>query len=320
MVQSKVATVLKIIGENRFDTVAANLFQDISRKKIKSIIDKGGAYLNKKRIMIAKTKVKIGDKIELFWEENKSSDGRPVPLKIQNKLNSESVVFENEIFLVIDKPAGIPSQSTLTSSQDTILHALESLDKNKYKASQLYLVHRLDKDTSGLMIIAKDKNTQKKFEALFKERKIIKKYGALALNSPKNMNGIIDFPIAKDQSRKNCYFAVMNKKGKMRDAKESFTEYKVLNIYGKKEISYIECIPKTGRTHQIRVHLAALGCPLLGDKTYSQNIYGHRFFQIALRHMLHAKQLEFELDGKKFDFQSSLPEDFVRIIKIVENT
>jgi len=325
MLKSKKSLVTSEYNSQRFDTVAAELFEDMSRKKIKAIIDAGGAYINKRRVIIAKTLVKTGDKIEIFWEENAQNLSNPsshsvtsVNKTLGTYISKETCIFENEDFFIINKPAGISSQATLTSDKDSIIFALNKFDENKFNLKKMFLVHRLDKETSGLMIIAKNQNYQNIFENLFRDKKINKTYDAICYFTPKNMEGEINFPIAKDNARKNCYFAVTNIKSKIKDQKQSSTYYKVTKVFKNNEASLIRCNPKTGRTHQIRVHLSAIGCPLLGDKTYSQNIYGHRFSQIAIRHMLHASELEFEVNGKIFHFTSKLPEDFLRIINALE--
>lgn len=326
MLKSKSAKITGQYNGERFDIAAAALFEDLSRKKIKAIIDSGGAYINKKRIIVAKTSVKSGDKIEIFWEEKQSDnkntgacDQYLLKNTIGTFLDKKTLIFENDDFFIINKPAGIASQATLSSSKDNILHVLSNYDPNKFDINKMFLVHRLDKDTSGLMIISKNKEVQNKFEDLFRDKKIKKSYDALCFYVPKKLEGEILFPIAKDNSRKNCYFAVTNPNSKTRDAKSAETSYLVRKTYKNGEASLITCMPKTGRTHQIRVHLSAIGCPLLGDKTYSQNIYGHRYSQIALRHMLHASNLSFEMNGENFEFIAPLPEDFQRIIKILEN-
>ena len=326
MLKSKSAKITGQYNGERFDIVAAALFEDLSRKKIKAIIDSGGAYINKKRIVVAKTTVKLGDKIEVFWEDkqdNGKNTGASNQYHLKNTigtyLDKETLIYENDDFFIINKPAGIVSQATLSSSKDTILHALSIYDPNKFDIHKMFLVHRLDKDTSGLMIISRNKEVQNKFENLFRDKKIKKSYDALCFHAPQKLEGNILYPIAKDNSRKNCYFAVTNSNSKIRDAKSAETNYLVKKIYKNGEASLINCLPKTGRTHQIRVHLSAIGCPLLGDKTYSQNIYGHRYSQIALRHMLHASNLNFEMNGEKFEFIAPLPEDFQRIIKTLES-
>ena len=317
MLKSLSAVISKNLDGERFDLAAVQLFPDVSRKKIKLILDSGGAYINKKRIQIAKYAVKQNDKIEIFWEEklNTHSDEKTISNKktsFQSAITIKNLIFENEQFFIINKPAGIASQATLTSSTDTIFHMLAALDSKKFNLSQMFMVHRLDKETSGIMIIARNKNIQKKFEDLFREKKIEKTYDALCFYAPKKPSDLISFPIAKDNAKPNCYFAVTNAKSKIKDAKEAQTEYKLIQNY-KNEACFIQCFPKTGRTHQIRVHLAAIGCPILGDKTCSQNIYGHRFAQTALRHMLHASHIKFQLEGKNYSYSAGLPEDFLQV-------
>ncbi len=325
MLKSVNAKITELLNGERFDIAAAQLFPQLSRKKIKIIIDSGGAYLNKKRIKIAKTAVKSSDKIELFWEETSSSAEQNVAvkqLKIKNNINislsSKNIVFENELFFIINKPAGIASQATLVSSTDTIFHLLNKMDPVKFNLKKMFLVHRLDKDTSGLMIIARNTLIQKEFEDLFRDKKVEKHYYAICFNIPKQNEGEINLPIAKDNSRKNCYFAITNPNSKNKNGKEALTRYSVVKYFKESNAALISCFPKTGRTHQIRVHLSALGCPLLGDKTYSQNIYGHKFYQLALRHMLHASHLKFQLAEQNYEFNSDLPEDFQYIIKTLE--
>jgi 23S rRNA pseudouridine1911/1915/1917 synthase len=321
MLKSKQILVPKECDGERFDIVAAKLFPEVSRKKIKLIIDSGGAYLNKKRIQIAKYQVKYNDKIEIFWQEVKEESSNK---NITNKKNSflselslKNIIFENELFIVINKPAGIASQATLTSSKDTIFYMLEKLDKVRFNTKNMFMVHRLDKDTSGVMLIAKSALIQKQFEDLFRDKKIIKIYDALCFYLPKKNTGIITYPIAKDRNKPNCYFAVTNTNAKIKDAKTAETEYKLIRNYSS-EASLIQCFPKTGRTHQIRVHLSSIGCPIIGDRTYSQNIYGHRYSQIAFRQMLHASTIRFELNSKNYEFSAPYPADFEEALSQLE--
>jgi 23S rRNA pseudouridine1911/1915/1917 synthase len=227
------------------------------------------------------------------------------------------VLAETQQFLVINKPAGLPSQATLTSSEDTVIHALCSQYPNKYKLDDLFLVHRLDKDTSGVMLIAKGRASQNQLEQFFLQRKMKKSYVALALGIPSALEGDLTWPIRKDSSRANTYMAVMGASSarsaqvKSKDVKSAITAYLVLKTFPKLQASFIECRPETGRTHQIRVHLQALGVPLFGDKTYANNVIGHPCGQWAARHMLHAQSISWqEADGRTFAFDAPLPDDF----------
>lgn len=315
MIQSRSIQVPDALDGQRFDVALSELLPDISRKKIKQIIDAGGAYLNKKRVVIAKFMIKKGDKIEIFWD-----DVRPLSNKSHAyKLESSTLIFEHPNFFVVNKPAGIPVQATLISSTDTFFYALQHMDPNKFKISEMFLVHRLDKDTSGVMLIAKNKIWQRKFEELFFDKKMKKTYDALCFQFPKEPNGKIDFAIAKDQTKKNQYQAILNKDSKIKDQKTAITMYSLIRNY-QSEASHVRCFPLTGRTHQIRVHLAAIGCPVLGDKTYAQNIYGNRFRQVALRQMLHASQIEFEMDGIAYKFEAPLANDFIAVVQQLEGS
>jgi RluA family pseudouridine synthase len=316
MLKTRSVKIQEHLDGQRIDLVAATLFENLSRKKIKSIIDFGGAYLNKKRVKFAKNLVRGGDLLEIFWEEDKS--GVALVGNFRNSVNKDTLIFENEDFFIINKPSGIPSQATLSSCHHHILKSLHDFDALKFQLKKMFLVHRLDKETSGLMILAKTKEIQKKIEELFKMRKIEKSYSCLCFFTPEKLEGRILFPIAKERSRRNCYSAITEKKFSKLHAKEAETIYCVKKVYKNREASFITCFPKTGRTHQIRVHLATLGCPILGDKLYSQNIIGHRYSQIALRQMLHASTLSFELKGKKFNFSSTLPEDFAQILDLLD--
>lgn len=301
MLQSKKATVPKAGHLKRFDMICVELFPELSRKKIKSIIDNGGAYLNKKRLKVAKSVVKIGDSIELCWDDKQSKNAA---------LTQENFIYENDDFIILNKPAGIAVQGTLESDNKTILHSIHKFNPKKYSLNQLFLVHRLDKDTSGLMIIAKTQETQKIFEDLFREHKINKTYKALCYFTPKESTGVINYPIAKDVSRKNTYFAVTTDK-KYPHQKSAETLYSIEKHFAH-NTCLIKCTPKTGRTHQIRVHLASIGCPIVGDKTYAQNIYGHPYAKIALRHLLHACELSFEFKKKNYFFESKFPSEMLK--------
>lgn len=298
----------------RLDLAAVELFPSLSRKKIKTIIDQGGAYVNKKRILFAKHEVRAGDKIELFWQGEAKASGEGPRDKFKKvaggaPFTAANILFESENFLVVNKPAGLASQATLESDKNTVIHAVHACDRNKYPLAKLMLVHRLDKETSGLLLIARNGKTREQLENLFKERKVQKTYEAIVLGQPRLDEGSVTLSIVKDNSRPNAYYASSNPKA--RDAKTAHTDFKVVERFARSQAALVECLPKTGRTHQIRVHMSALGCPLLGDKTYAQGVVGHPLAQSALRHMLHAKKLSFTLNkDESYSFEAPLPSDF----------
>lgn len=313
MVSQIKAQVPMALNGTRFDIAAAELFDGFSRKKIKLIIDRGGAYLNKKRILVAKKSVSSGDLIELFWDESRPLGGRSV------KHLPVAIIAHHNDFLVVNKPAGLPSQATLTSSEDTVIYALKEQYRELLSGCDLQLVHRLDKDTSGVMLIAKSKAGQARLEKLFVNRRIHKTYHALCFGVPKSVQGELKWPIRKDPSRPNTYVAVLSGAGKQArqglGEKSALTRFLVVNTFHQGRASLIECHPETGRTHQIRVHLQGLGVPLLGDKTYAVNVVGHPLAQLATRHMLHASALSWAEDGgEEFAFEAPFPDDFLNCL------
>ena len=328
MIQKKLAVVPNELDGQRYDVAAATLFPELSRKQIKAIIDAGGAYLNKKRIQIAKYAIARGDRLEVFWDEkpqppDTSATNAPRQKFVKHfsakALVAEDILFENENFLAINKPAGLASQATLTSSTETVAYAVQALNPAKYPVAQLFMVHRLDKDTSGVLLLARNIKWQKILEDLFRGREVEKTYEALCLHIPKIAKGDVSFPIAKNASRDNTYYAVLRPGAKGAQAKPALTHYRVERAFQKSDCAYVICYPKTGRTHQIRVHLQALGCPIIGDKTYSQNVVGHSQAQAALRQMLHARKISFKApDGTAFEFQAPLPSDFVECLERLE--
>lgn len=314
MIEKRLATVNTATDGERLDIAITILIPELSRKRSKALIDEGSVYINKKRILFAKHVVRKGDALEIFWEVKKQNS--EINLSASSKLNSNSILFENENFLAVNKPAGVPTQATLTSSHGTILHEIEKLDPQKFKLASLHLVHRLDKDTSGILLVARNAAWRKILEDAFREHKVQKVYEALCFAVPKKSEGSIDFPIAKNQSQHNAYYPVLGAGRKHADQKSASTRYEVVEAFEKIKASHVRCFPKTGRTHQIRVHLMAIGCPILGDKTYSQNVVGHPLAQVAFRQMLHAKSVQFKgPKGELFQIEAPLPADFLECLE-----
>ncbi len=169
------------------------------------------------------------------------------------------------------------------------------------------LVHRLDKDTSGLIILAKNSKIQKWLKRQFKNRRIIKKYLALAWCNLKDEKGIITKSISRSKNKNKIQ--TTSPIGKQREA---ITRYKVLKEYN--NYSLLEVMPKTGRTHQIRVHLSSIGCPVAGDKKYK--FKRQPCPKNLKRQFLHAKYLKFALPGGEIlEFNSNLPDELNKVLQ-----
>ncbi|MDD5431269.1 MAG: RluA family pseudouridine synthase [Candidatus Pacebacteria bacterium] len=222
-------------------------------------------------------------------------------------MESPQVIYENKDFLILNKPAGLlvhpaPGKEQENSLVDWLLKNYPEVWKvGDEPATRPGIVHRLDKDTSGIILIPRNQKTFEYFKDLFQSHKIKKTYLALVVGNMKQESGIINQPIGiKDGTMKRSAYS-----SKMQ--KPAVTEYKVVkrvNI-GKKEFTLLEVSPRTGRTHQIRVHLNFIGYPVVGDKLYG----GSRTKLKGLsRQFLHAWTLEFTApDGNRMKFEADLP-------------
>jgi len=214
------------------------------------------------------------------------------------------ILYEDSNILAIDKPSGIlvhpvPEQARYRAGPDerTIL------DIFKKKYPKLEIVHRLDRDTSGVMLLAKNKKTHEFLKKQFQNREIKKTYHTLVVGNLKKDRGVINKPIGRSPADFRRRLAGRGARGEMREA---ITEYKVLKRL--KNFTYIEVRPKTGRTHQIRVHMKYINHPIVCDTLY--NPKGSCPKDIS-RMALHAKSIEFKnLKGEVVKIESSLPREF----------
>ncbi len=253
--------------------------------------------IRKKNILInnSSTKanylIKLNDELRILNYHEKLYKNKIIykkNIKISKEILVEfkrSIIFENNDFIVLNKWSQIATQggSKIITSIDHIIKNINA---------QYRLVHRLDKETSGLLLIAKNINYAKKLSFLFKQKEISKFYIAICEGFPKNNISQIKLEI----------------KTKKLKTEDTLTNYKVLNK--NKRISSILFNPHTGKTHQLRIVSKNLGCPIVGDDKY--NVYS-KYTKENL--MLHAFALRFTIDKKKFEFISNLPDDFLKFIK-----
>ncbi|MCW5879152.1 MAG: RluA family pseudouridine synthase [Anaerolineales bacterium] len=218
------------------------------------------------------------------------------------------IVYEDKQVILINKPAGLVVHPAAGHSVGTLVHAvLGHAPEIEGMGGELRpgLVHRLDKDTSGLIILAKNERAQRSLQKQFQERSVSKTYLALTDGQPRTPSGRIEAPIGRDpQQRKRM--AVM-RAGKGREA---VSQYRTLETFP--EHSLLEVDLLTGRTHQIRVHLAFIGCPVVGDR-----VYGRRKASLPLeRHFLHAARLQIVLPGKRTPqlFEAPLPAELQAVL------
>lgn len=301
----------------RLDTLLADvLSKDHSRHRIKKGVENGAVLINGTVATKGSKKVKVGDRVTVHPEKIPSHAGdiRPVPAPSLPL----DIVYEDKDCLVINKPAGLLTHPTTTRLTGTLAGALIA----RYPAIAAVgesplrpgIVHRLDEDTSGLLVVAK---TQKAFEFLkrqFMGRTVRKTYIALVDGNPTQKEGVIEYAIRPSSTNpaKRVVVKHVPPRGAGIPVKSSVraaeTRYHVMESFGNR-FALMELHPKTGRTHQIRVHLAAIGHPVVGDTLYGSKTP-------APRHLLHAAYLEFErLNHKILKLESPLPEDFLSFIK-----
>jgi len=311
----------------RLDKFLAEKFPSFSRAFLKEQIKLGRILVNEKNIKKPFFILREGDRISFSpeFEFSKRTELQPNPAV------KFGVIYENENVIVIDKPAelsvhprqkkdGSPLESEIDSTLVSGLLARCPEIKNVGDAPLLRpgIVHRLDKDTSGVLIVAKNQKSFDWLKEQFKQRQVQKKYLALTLGEPENENGEITQNLARSKNDPT-------KQKIAKDGKIAITEYRILERF--KDYSLLEVRPKTGRLHQIRVHLAWLGNPVAGDKKYgpTQLAQSHaqrggskkRLAPPGLnRQFLHAEELKIILpDGPEKTFQSPLPKDLKRVLE-----
>jgi 23S rRNA pseudouridine1911/1915/1917 synthase len=285
------------LGALRLDRYVSENLRLLSRSQIKA---RGlNAKINGKPVKLSRV-VKRGDLIEMRWDEEAPVYFAPEDIPLD-------IVYEDERCIVINKAQGMVVHPGPGNKNGTMANALyfRRLKKNKDRPEGIRtgIVHRLDKDTSGLIIAAYDDEAHAFLARQFKDRKVIKKYAAIIHGTPKEKQGRIETFIARDpKDRKR--FAVSNA------GKNAVTFYKVIKTM--QNYSLVMLRPKTGRTHQLRVHLKRLGHPILGDPVYGYADKNHPDATL----MLHSKTLAIVLPGEteRRVFTSVLPERFIDIL------
>ncbi|MDO8240627.1 MAG: RluA family pseudouridine synthase [Candidatus Moranbacteria bacterium] len=238
---------------------------------------------------------------------------------IPNKDIKLEIIFQDKDIIVINKPSGLQVHPSDTEKENTLVNALivafpEIKDVNDGSEGSWMrpgIVHRLDKDTSGAMVVAKNKKTFDELKRQFADREIEKNYVALVYGHLAKNEGVVDQPIARAASFKKQKIARGRTKGIARPA---LTEYKLLKRFA--EFDFVEAVPKTGRMHQIRVHMSSLGNSIVGDAKYKRrNLI---LPDGVLRQLLHAQKLKFTLFGKAYAFEAPLPADFAKFMQSLD--
>ena len=302
-------TILAGQEGQRIDKFITQYFSQYSRSFLQKLFSHNQVLVASAQGAISKiTKpsymLKIGDQVTIsFPEEKKAPQAKDIP----SDMNIQIIAKEKD-FLIISKPAGLVVHAPNENYQDVTLSdwVVGTHDEIAHVGliDRPGIVHRLDKDTSGLMIIPRTNLAHATLTDMFKQRKIHKTYLAIVVGHPP-IKGTIDFFVGRHPVTRNKmhHFTAINKHASSRQAQ---THYEVITYY--KDYSLVKVEPVTGRTHQIRVHFAAIGFPILADFLYGKSS------KLLKRHALHAHQLEFELDSIQYSFTSPLEPDLQAVL------
>jgi len=290
---------------DRLDKVLVPLLPQFSRVRIQSLIKKG--FVTVSGIIETKASLVVGDNVQLKIVIPASEPTDIIPEKIHL-----DIIYEDEDVLVINKPAGMVSHPSAGHQTGTLVNAvlgyapgIEGIGGEERPG----IVHRLDKETSGIILVAKNEHTHRWLQDQFKLRKVVKKYLALVDGHPSTDSGRIEASIGRDPSFRKKMSIVSERKGR-----EAISDYKVIEKF--KDHSLLEFHPLTGRTHQIRLHCKLIGCPIVGDK-----IYGKKNPTIDIsRHFLHAWKLNISLPSSEpKEFTAELPEELNIVLRKIRS-
>ena len=280
----------------RLDRVLADRFPDLSRAQLQRLIRSGAITVNDTVVRPA-CRLAPGDLITVTFPEEPTVRPEPFPLDI---------VYEDEHLLVVNKPAGMVVHPAARMVSGTLVNALLAHCPQVADVGgpdRAGIVHRLDRETSGLIVVAKNPEAHAALQRQFKRRLVRKTYVALVEGQVQPREGIIEVPIGRDP-KDRTRMAVS------RTGRPAVTQYRVVEVFP--QYTLLEVRPHTGRTHQIRVHLAWLGYPVVGDRVYGRR----RQTLMPDRHFLHARDLAFThpVTGEKLALSAPLPPELASVL------
>ena len=289
-------------GNSRLDKFLVTQLPEFSRTRLQTLIENGSILVDGTVAYKSGQMINQGNLIQVHIPP-------PEPTQLVPEEIPLDIVFENEDLMVVNKPAGMVVHPAAGHKSGTLVHAAlahapEMIGIGGEKRPGV--VHRLDKDTSGLILLAKNDQAHRWLQDQFRLRKTIKTYIALVDGKPPTPSGRIEAPVGRDSIHRKLMSVSRIKKGR-----EAISEYHTLESF--REHTLLEVHPLTGRTHQIRVHLKFIGCPVAGD-----TVYGHKRATIELnRHFLHACRLTILLPGedKPCTFEAPLPVELVQVLE-----
>lgn len=292
------------LEKERLDSYLTSQLGELSRSRIQGLIKDGNVEVNGDVCKKPGRSLENDEHIKIHVPA--ATPSALIPEKID--LN---IIFENGDLLIINKPAGMVVHPSPGHNHGTLVHAILGYVPNLEGIGgeeRPGIVHRLDKDTSGLIVIAKNERAHRRLQDQFRTRQVEKTYLALVDGKPPTPTGRIEAPIGRNTTHRKLMAVVPIERGR-----EAVSEFRSIENFA--EHTLLEMHPYTGRTHQIRVHLAYLGCPITGD-----TVYGKRKPTIQIsRQFLHAASLRITIPGEKKPrvFEAALPQDLIQVLEIL---
>jgi 23S rRNA pseudouridine1911/1915/1917 synthase len=299
-----------ILGEGRLDRALAAALPDLSRARIQALIADNALQIDGKPVTDASSAKFAGRKFTV-------SVPAPKPDKAEAQVIDLNIIFEDEHLVIVDKPAGLVVHPAAGHPDGTLVNALLHHCKGRLSGiggvQRPGIVHRIDRDTSGLLVVAKSDKAHDGLAKLFAAHDIERRYLAVVAGYPAPPAGTIRTQIGRHPTNRKKMAVLAELKGK-----HAVTHFRTIELL--KSAALIECRLETGRTHQVRVHMAHLGHPLIGDATYNNRqkafLFGpnQSYFN---RQALHAVSLGFihPITGQKLGFESGLPEDIQDLLR-----
>ena len=303
-------TLGELDADERIDHVLAALCPDLSRTHIQHLIREGCLTVNGKVCDVPRLKFPAGSAVKL-------ADSLPgTPVKAEGEDIPLDVLYEDDVLLVINKPAGMVVHPAAGNWHGTVVNAVlgrePALDDEDFDAMRPGIVHRLDKDTSGALVIAKTPKALRKLAQSFADRNVHKTYLAIVHGWPSPNVNVVNAPIMRHPDHKRMAIA------RPGQGREALTTWKVIRkgLWDGRKVAVMEMHPHTGRTHQIRVHLSYKDYPIVGDKLYARGRSSP-----APRQMLHARRISFPhpVTGETMEFEAPIPDDFLAIIQAFQD-
>lgn len=302
LMEDAVRIVLDVASEEdgeRLDRLIAARVAEISRSYAQSLVKAGDVYVNGEPARPAR-RIREGDTIEILLPPV------PEPVDLTPEYIPVPVIYEDDDVIIFDKPAGLVTHPAPGHEHGTLVNVVKALRPDiplLMGGERPGIVHRLDKDTSGLIVVAKNEAARRYLVKQWQERDVVKRYTALVHGVIREDEGTIDAPISRDPNNRKRMAVVPH-------GRPALTHFRVLERF--RDATLLSVLIETGRTHQIRVHCLFIGHPIVGDQTY-----GKRPFRIPVpRQFLHASYLKFSLpeSGRPIEVETALPADLREVL------